>query len=194
MDYEKSGRLILQLRKEKGLTQKELADALHISDKTVSKWECGGGLPDVSLLPQLSLLLQVDIEKILSGELSANDFDGGNMKKSKYFVCPVCGNIVLSTGAALVSCCGRKLEACSAVKASAAEQLNVETVEDDWYISSTHPMTKAHYISFIAFATGDRLQVIKQYPEWDLQTRIPKRGHGLLLWYCTQHGLFYQTI
>ena len=194
MDSSKVGHLILRLRREKGYTQKDLADKMNISDRTISKWERGQGCPDISLLPELSSLLGVNIEHILEGELASNDFVGGNMKRSNYFVCPSCGNITLSTGNAAVSCCGRKLEALVPKKATDEEKLEVTQVEEDWFISSNHPMTKEHYISFIAFATGDQVQVIKQYPEWGLQTRIPKRKHGTLLWYCTQHGLFYQLI
>lgn len=194
MDSSKVGHLILRLRREKGFTQKELADRMNLSDRTISKWERGQGCPDISLLPELSSLLGVNIEHILEGELASNDFVGGNMKRSNYFVCPTCGNITLSTGNAAVSCCGRKLEALVPKKAADEEKLEVTQVEEDWFISSDHPMTKEHYISFIAFATGDQVQLIKQYPEWGLQTRIPKRKHGTLLWYCTQHGLFYQLI
>ncbi|MDP4132895.1 MAG: helix-turn-helix domain-containing protein [Bacillota bacterium] len=194
MDCAKIGGLILNLRKEKNLTQKQLADAMNISDKTISKWERGLGCPDVSLLPELSEILCVDIEKILLGNLEVNTFVGGNMKKSKYFVCPTCGNIVLCTGEANVSCCGRKLEAMEMQKANDDEKLNLEIVENEWFISSDHPMTKEHYISFIAFATGDKIQIIKQYPEWGLQTRILKHQHGMLLHYCTKHGLFYQLV
>ncbi|WP_431028062.1 helix-turn-helix domain-containing protein [Lysinibacillus sp. LZ02] len=194
MDCSKIGNLILKLRKEKGLTQKELAEQMHISDRTISKWERGQGCPDISLLQDLSSLLGVNIEEILDGELTTNDFVGGNMKKSTYFVCPACHNIVLSTGNATISCCGRKLDALVPTKATDEEKLEISVVEDEWYISSNHPMNKDHYISFIAFATGEQVQIIKQYPEWALQTRIPKRKHGTLLWYCTQHGLFYQLI
>lgn len=194
MDYSKIGSLILKLRKEKGYTQKMLADRLHISDRTISKWERGQGCPDVSLLRDLSSLLDVNIEEILGGELTANEFVGGNMKKTNYYVCPSCHNIVLSTGNASISCCGRKLEALVPTKAKEEEKLEVSQVENEWFITSDHPMTKDHYISFIAFATGEQIQIIKQYPEWALQTRIPKRRHGMLLWYCTKHGLFYQLI
>ncbi len=55
-------------------------------------------------------------------------------------------------------------------------------------------MQKSHYISFVAFLNGDTVVIRKQYPEWDLQTRLPFFAHGTLLWYCTRHGLFYQTI
>ncbi len=194
MDAIKIGQLILKLRKEKGMTQKELADRMHLSDRTISKWERGQGYPDISLLPELSSLLCVNIEDILDGDLAANDFVGGNMKKSNYQVCPTCHNIVLSTGNASISCCGRKLDPLVPKKATEEEKLKVSQVEDEWFISSDHPMKKDHYISFIAFATGDQVQIIKQYPEWTLQTRLPKRKHGTLLWYCTQHGLFYQFI
>ncbi len=194
MDSSKIGSLILKLRKEKGLTQKQLAEQMNLSDRTISKWERGQGCPDISLLQHLSSLLGVNIEHILDGELTTNDFVGGNMKKSTYFVCSSCHNIVLSTGNATISCCGRKLEQLEPIKAPEEEKLKVTPVEDEWYISSDHPMNKEHYISFIAFATGDQVQILKQYPEWALQTRLPKKKHGMLLWYCTQHGLFYQLI
>ena len=67
MDCEKLGRLILQLRKEKGLTQQEIAAQLNISNKTVSIWECGKGAPDVSLWEGLSAVLGADILKLLQG-------------------------------------------------------------------------------------------------------------------------------
>ncbi|MCJ7856880.1 helix-turn-helix domain-containing protein [Lachnospiraceae bacterium NSJ-143] len=194
MDCEKTGLLLLRLRKENGMTQKQLADKMNLSDKTISKWERGKGCPDVSLLNDLSEIFGVNIEEILKGNLSENDIDGGNMKNSKYYVCPNCGSITLSTGNASVSCCGRKLSLLNAKKAEKEEQLNVEIIEDDWYISASHPMTKEHYISFVAYATGGRIEILKQYPEWDLQTRIPKRGHGMLLWFDTQKGLMYQLI
>ena len=194
MDTSKVGELIYKLRKEKGFTQKELADQMNISDRTISKWERGYGCPDVTLLSSLSTLLGVNIENILEGEILSNEFIGGNMKKSKYFVCPSCNNIVLATGDITISCCGRKLEALEAKKANEDEKLTIEDMDNERSISSDHPMTKDHYISFIAFATGDQVQIIKQYPEWSFQTRLPKRKHGTLLWYDTKLGLYYQYI
>lgn len=194
MDSVKIGALLRHLRQERGMTQKQLAEQLHLSDKTISKWERGGGLPDVSLLSDLSDLLQLDLDRLLAGDLSPNEIVGGNMKQSKYYVCPTCGNLCVSTGAASVSCCGRKLEAMQAQKASPEQRLCVEEIEHDWYISSDHPMTKDNHISFVAFATGEKLHLVKQYPEWDLSLRIPKRGHGMLLWYSAQEGLLYQLL
>ena len=158
------------------------------------------------------------MEKMLDGELEANDFTGGNMKKSKFYVCPVCGNVTVTTGEANISCCGRKLESLEPIrlgKKQASNQasdqasdqvadkdaetelpapLQVEKIEDDWYLTSNHPMRKDNYISFVAFLTGDRLQLVKQYPEWTLQVRIPARGHGMLLWYSTGDGRLYSQL
>lgn len=194
MDCGKIGALILYLRKERGMTQRELARRLLVTDKAVSKWERGQGCPDVSLLAELAGVLGVDLETLLSGELPSEDVSGGNMKKAKYYVCPVCGGITMTTSEAELNCCGRKLAPLAPQKAEEEERLSVEKVEDEWYVTSSHPMTKAHHISFVAFASGDRVQLIRQYPEWDLQVRIPARGHGTLLWYCTEHGLFYQYL
>lgn len=194
MDNEKTGRLIFTLRKERGMTQKELASLLHLSDKTVSKWERGAGCPDISLLAGLSELFGVSVEQLLQGELELNENTGGNMRNSQFYICPECGNILFGTEKAEITCCGRKLKPSEPVKASEEERLNVESVEDEWYITSDHPMTKEHYITFCALLTGDRLTMIKQYPEWNLQLRIPARGHGKLIWYCSQHGLFYQLV
>ena len=214
MNQEKTGSLIYTLRTEKGMTQKQLADVLAISDKTVSKWGRGAGCPDISLLRSLCDYFGVDMEKMLDGELEANDFTGGNMKKSEFYVCPVCGNVTVTTGEVNISCCGRKLESLEPIrlgKNQASNQasnqvadkdaetelpapLQVEKIEDDWYLTSNHPMRKDNYISFVAFLTGDRLQLVKQYPEWTLQVRIPARGHGMLLWYSTGDGRLYSQL
>ncbi|MEK4699692.1 helix-turn-helix domain-containing protein [Solibacillus sp. FSL R7-0668] len=194
MNNEKIGLLILTLRKDKGLTQRQLADALHLSDRTISKWERGQGCPDITLLAHLSTILEVNIETLLGGEIQSNDFVGGNMKKSTYYVCPSCMNIGLSTGNFEVACCGRKIEALEAVKATDTQKLAVEEIDMQWSITAEHPMTKEHYVSFVAFATGDQIQLYKQFPEWALQVHIPKKKHGILLWFDTRDGLFYQYI
>ncbi len=192
MDQIKTGTLIRTLRTQKGLTQKALAEAVGVGDKAVSKWERGLGCPDVSLLPQLSRVLGVGLEALLSGALDANDQERGNMKKMKFYVCPGCGNLITAATEAGVSCCGRTLLPLEPQKPE--EPLSVEKIDDSWFISSPHPMTKEHYVSFAALLTGDTLFLRRLYPEWDLQTRIPAFGHGILLWYCTQHGLFRQLI
>ncbi len=192
MDQTKTGGLIRALRTQKGLTQKALAEAIGVGDKAVSKWERGLGCPDVSLLPELSRVLGVGLETLLSGSLDANDQERGNMKKLNFYVCPDCGNLITAATETGVSCCGRTLLPLEPQKPE--EPLSVEKIDDSWFVSSSHPMTKDHYVSFVALLTGDTLFLRRLYPEWDLQTRIPAFGHGILLWYCTQHGLFRQII
>lgn len=194
MDYEKIGALIRRLRTRQGLTQRQLAGRLEVSDKAVSKWERGQGCPDVSLLPRLAQTLGVELEGLLSGELSERDQTGGTMKNLNFYVCPTCGNLLTSADEAAVSCCGQKLSPLEAVKAPEEERLTVELIENDYFITSSHPMTKEHYVSFVALVTGDTLLLKRLYPEWDLQTRLPRIGHGKLYWYCVQHGLFYQLV
>ena len=194
MDNGKIGQLIYRLRKEKHLTQSQLAEKMSISDKAVSKWERGLGCPELSLLPELSKIFDVDLEKLLSGELNENEILGGNMKKLIFYICPTCGNMITSMVDTNISCCGKKLKAIQAQKASEDEQLSVEIIENDFFITSNHPMTREHYIAFIALLTGDSVMVRKQYPEWDMQVRIPIFAHGKLVWYCTKHGAFYQEV
>lgn len=194
MDNKKTGELILRLRKEKGLTQKQLSEKLNVSDKAVSKWERGVGLPDVSILPELGAVFGVNIEGLLDGGLNANRLSAGNMKKAKFYICPICGNIIIGTGSAEIVCCSRKISETIPKNPDEEHILEIRTVEDEWYITSRHPMVKEHYISFIAFVSDDRLQIIKLYPEWNPAARMPIQRRGLLLWYCTSDGLFYKKI
>lgn len=194
MDYPKIGALIRTLRLQQHLTQRALAQKLNVSDKTVSKWERGQGCPDVSLLPALSDFLGVEAGVLLSGELDPNDAVGGNMKNLKFYVCPHCGNLLTSSNDASLSCCGKKLSPLTPQKAGDLERLSVSVIENDYYVSSSHPMQKDHYIAFLALLTGDGVVIRRQYPEWDLSARLPRTGHGKLLFYCTRHGLFYQLV
>lgn len=193
MNLEKVGSLILKLRKEKNMTQKQVADLLNISDKTVSKWERGLGCPDVSILTELSNIFGINIEKILLGDLEPNDVDGGNMKRIKFYVCPSCGNIISTTGEGEISCCGRKLKASIPNIIDDNHKISVEEVENDYYVEIDHEMTKEHYISFVAYVTYDRVLLIKLYPEQSPTVRFPrlcgKFERGKFYIYCNQHGL-----
>lgn len=194
MDCVKFGLLIKKRRTMLGLTQAELAEKLSISDKAISKWERGLSLPDISLLSTLGDIFSLSVDELLSGETTQRSSVGINMKNLKFYVCPVCGNIITANSDCGVSCCGSKLEALEALKADESDKLKVEIVENDWYITSDHPMTKDNYISFVAFLTGSEMRIIKQYPEWDLQVRFLRRGHGKLVWYAKADGLKYQLI
>jgi len=194
MDCRKVGKLIFDLRIEKNMTQKKLADAMNISDRTISKWERGLGCPDVSLLSELSKILGVDIEKILTGDLDPNDNVGGNMNKVKFYMCHTCGNVLFSTGEADISCCGRRLAMLSVSQSNENHEMTVEDIEDDYYITIDHEMTKAHYISFVAFIGYDRVLLVKLFPEQSAELRFPKMPGSKLLACCSEHGLCEKKI
>ncbi|MDO5603199.1 MAG: helix-turn-helix domain-containing protein [Oscillospiraceae bacterium] len=189
MDCGKVGGVIRALRKEKGMTQKALADAVNISDRTVSKWERGLGCPDVSLLAPLSDALNVNIEKILSGDIKPEQAKGGNMKNIKFYCCPVCGNVLAAAAEVQACCCGRK---CAPLKAAAADKdhaAEIEEIEDDFYITVRHPMEKTHYLTFAAYVSWDSVLLIKLYPEQQAEVRFPKMRGGDLYLCCSEHGL-----
>ncbi|MDD5936293.1 MAG: helix-turn-helix domain-containing protein [Clostridiales bacterium] len=192
MDCEKVGKLISKLRKEQNMTQKQLASRLNLSDKTISKWECGLGCPDVCFLNDLSNIFHVNIEKLLLGDLSPKDTDGGNMKRVKFYICPECGNLITSTSDTEVTCCGRKLTAQKPQKADEEHKIDVSFVEDDFYITFHHPMTKQHYLMFLAYVTCDRMILTKLYPEQSPEVRFPRLRGGKFYYYCNRDGLWME--
>lgn len=195
MDQEKVGRIIRTFRKDKGMTQLELSELLGVTDRAVSKWERGLGCPDVSFLPKLSEILSIDIRSILEGEMEENAMRSGNMKKTKFYVCPICGNVILAEGNANVVCCGRRLEEKEEKKSSDSQELKTERTDStELYVSSDHCMTKEDYISFICYATSDSILLRKLYPEWGISFSFPWLGHGKILWYSEKEGLKYRLI
>ena len=189
MDCVKIGKLIAKLRKEKSLTQKNIADALGIQNKTVSKWECGLGCPDLSLWPELSAILGVDMTQMMEGEITSNKPDSGNIDKVRFYVCPSCGNILVSTGSASIFCCGRKLERILPMETSTVHNISVEEIDTDYFITFDHPMTKEHYLSFVAYVKSDRVYMYRLYPEQSPSCRLPITSGGSLYVYCVKHGL-----
>ena len=194
MDQEKVGRIIKTLRRDRGMTQLELALCLNVTDRAVSKWERGLGCPDISLLTRLSEIFSVDIGSIIDGDMEENDKRSGNMKKTKFYVCPICGNIITASENTNVSCCGRKLEGLEEKK-NVDEEIKIERVDGtELYISSSHPMTKDDYTSFFSYVTSDSLLLKKLYPEWSVEIRFPWLGHGKIMWYSEKEGLKYKLI
>ena len=94
----------------------------------------------------------------------------------------------------LVSDMADKINALEADNKDHAHEITIEKVEDEHFISIPHPMTKQHFISFVAFVTSDCIQMVKFYPEGNAETRLQLRGRGYLFYYCKHHGLFKQKI
>ncbi|MBR0113142.1 MAG: helix-turn-helix domain-containing protein [Clostridia bacterium] len=190
MDRYVTGAVIKRLRESKKMTQEDLAAKIFVSAKAVSKWETGAGFPDISLIEPLAEALGISVIELLSGNNITNLNRSSNITKSVFFVCPVCGNVIESTGEAVVSCCGITLPPLEAEDADAEHAILVESAEDEYYVTVNHPMTKEHYISFIAAVSDSRAQIEKLWPEGTAGAYF-KKGHVKYIYaYCNRHGLF----
>lgn len=190
MDRYVTGTVIRRLREGKKMTQEELAEKLYVSGKAVSKWETGQGFPDISLIEPLAKALDISVIELLSGECITNRNRACNIAKSKFYVCPVCGNVMWATGNALIGCCGLTLPSLEAEKADITHNIQIETVEDEYYICIDHPMTKEHYISFIVAVSDSGIQLVKMYAEGNAEARFKKSRVKYIYAYCNRHGLF----
>ena len=189
-----TGTMIRRLRESKGLTQHQLAEKISVSDKAISKWETGRGYPDISLIEPLAEALGVSIIELFSGEDVANTNRSFNMQRVKLHVCPICGNIIQSTGEAVVSCCGIVLPALEAEPEDDAHHLQLEKVEDEYFVTIPHEMSKTHFISFIMAVKDDGCEIRKLYPEGDAEARFKISRTKCFLYYCNQHGLFKVSV
>lgn len=189
-----TGNTIKQLREQKKMTQAELADKIDVSSKTVSKWETAKGLPDISLLEPLSVALGVSVMELMKGDAVINQNRSANLLRSKLYVCPICGNVIHTLGDTVISCCGVSLPALEAEAPDEHHEIQIGPVEDEHFITVHHPMTKSHYISFLAYVTSEKFQMIKLYPEGNAECRFHLRGRGYLYCYCNRHGLMVKQI
>lgn len=189
MSYIK-GKVIKELRESKKLTQKELGEIISVSDKTVSKWETEKGLPDITLLEPLAKALGVSVAELLSGESITNKNRAGNIAKAKFYVCPVCGNVIFSLGEGAFSCCGINLPPLFPEKTDENHQVKISRPEGDVFVRFNHPMTKDHYISFAAYVNYNGVTIKKLYPEQEAEVRFPFAGRGKIFFCCSKEGLF----
>lgn len=185
-----TGELIRQLRRERGMTQLQLADLLHVSDKAVSKWERGAGLPDTSLMQPLAQALGVSLQTLLAGTVTINQEDTGSMRRIRFFRCPMCGGVMTGTGQAQVMCCGRELPPMQVQKADEAHLPQISTVEDETLLTFTHPMEKEHYIAFAAQVSYDRVLLVRMYAEGSAELRLPRMPLARIFVGCTRDGLY----
>ncbi len=189
-----TGSTIKSIREAKGMTQAELANTIGVTAKAVSKWETGKGMPDISLLEPLATALGTSIIELMNGQPITNQNRCGNMLRTKFYVCPICGNVIHAMGDTLLSCCGITLPPLDAEEFDRCHDVTIAPIESEHFISIDHSMTKQHYISFVAYVTGDRVQLVKFYPEGNAETRLSLRGHGILYAYCNHHGLMKRKI
>lgn len=189
-----TGSIIKKLREDKKITQQQLADKLSVSDKTISKWETGKGYPDITLLEPIASELGISLIELMAGESVSNTNKSFNMMKLKFHVCPVCGNIICSSGSAVISCCGIVLPELEVENDVKNHEIIVEKIEDEYYVKISHEMTKQHYISFIAAIKDNGYDLIKLYPEGEAEARFKIARTEFLYYYCNHHGLFRKKL
>ena len=189
-----TGAIIRELREKRGLTQSELAEKLFVSDKTVSKWENGKGYPDISLLEPIAAVFGISVTELLSGKAVSNVNVSANMLRSKFYVCPICGNVIHSMGEAVISCHGVQLTPAAAEESDEEHKIFIEGVEDEYFVRIEHDMTKKHHISFIAALSPDRIQMVKLYPEGNAEARFKINVVKKIYFYCNRDGLFSVSV
>lgn len=133
-------------------------------------------------------------KEILTGDLRTNQNVSGNMKKIQFYICPICGNVIAAVGEGHFSCCGITLPKQEPKLMDESHSLLVETIDNEYSVTMEHPMSKEHYVSFVAYVTSGSVEIIKLYPEQDISVRFRKKGHGMLYAYCNRHGLFRKNI
>ena len=185
-----TGTVIRELREKNKMTQLEFAEKLGVSDKTVSKWETGKGHPDITLLEPIAEVFKISVTELISGNTIQNQNVSANMMRSKFYVCPVCGNVIHSMGESVISCHGVQLLPLEAEPTDEKHMIFIERIEDEYYVRIDHDMTKEHYISFVAAASSDGIQLIKLYPEGNAEARFKIRGVRRIFFYCNRDGLF----
>ena len=115
-----------------------MATILSVSDKAVSKWETAKGYPDISLLEPIANAFGISITELLSGNAITNMNVSANMLRSKFYVCPVCGNVIHSMGEMTICCHGVQLLPEQAELSDENHMILIERVEDEYYVQINH--------------------------------------------------------
>ena len=191
MDQYVTGAAIKELREKNKMTQLQLAERLGVSDKTISKWETGKGYPDITLLEPIANAFSVSVPELISGTTVSNSNVSSNMLRSKFYVCPVCGNVIHSMGESVIHCHGVLLQPAEPEESDEEHKIFIERDADEYYVRIEHEMSKKHYISFIAALAPDRLQMVKLYPEGSAEARFQASMVKKILFYCNKSGLFF---
>ena len=185
-----TGAVIKELREKNKMTQLQLAEKLGVSDKTISKWETAKGYPDITLLEPIAEAFRISVTELISGNTIHNANVSANMLRSKFYVCPICGNVIHGMGEASIHCHGILLSPLEAEATDEHHVILIDRVEDEYYIRIDHGMTKEHYISFVAAVSSDGMQMVKLYPEGSAEARFKIRGVKRIFFYCNRDGLF----
>ena len=142
------------------------------------------------MLRKIAEAFRISVAELISGNTIHNANVSANMLRSKFYVCPVCGNVIHSMGESVIHCHGIQLVPLAAEPTDVRHMVFIERVEDEYYVRIDHSMTKQHYISFAAAVSSDGMQLVKLYPEGSAEARFKMRGVRRIFFYCNHDGLF----
>ena len=114
-------------------------------------------IPDITLLEPIAGIFHISVTELIWGNAVRNANVSSNMLRSSFYVCPVCGNVIHGMGQAVITCHGIDLKPEEAEQTDEDHKIFVERIEDEYFVSIEHEMTKQHHISFIAALSSDRL-------------------------------------
>lgn len=158
MDTEKTGKLISKLRKEKNLTQKQLADILGVSPKTISKWECGSGLPDISIIKKISKEFNITLEELLEGNRKRKP-----TKKQIILIIPILILIMVVIFLIANKDNNKKEYDCTIIKTYYIKNISNSNNENYKYITVSEFQTEGTFTIKLSKIDSEKLEVEKNY-------------------------------
>lgn len=169
------------------LTQAQLAQKVGVVPRTVSKWECGQGIPDITLVTTLSEVLSLSLPALLSGACQSEAKSSGNLSRAHWYYCPRCGTLSFVSGNASIVCCDHPLF--PLVIKPCTFPVRAERDADELLVSGDHAMDKSNYVAFVALQNSETIIMRRLYPESDFLVRIPVIRRAKLLVFSTSEGL-----
>ena len=192
MNAENTGLIIKEIRSAKNLTQKELASIINVEPKTISKWETGKGFPDISYIPLLSEVLKINPSELLEGKLEEKEKDSGNMKRTRFYLCPKCHNILTSSSSDTIFCCSKKLNALT--EKDDKPECNIGIIDNEYFISADHPMSKENHLILIALIKDETVIIKRLYPEGSSDVYFPRLYRGNIILMDNRQNLYSYKI
>jgi desulfoferrodoxin (superoxide reductase-like protein) len=111
-------------------------------------------------------------------------------KEYEFYYCPECNNLIVSEKEIEVSCCGKKLDSLELKDCNERHQILADKVEDEYFVHMNHPMTKEHFMPYLAAVREDGVEIKKFYPEENCETRFKMSKVQGIVAVCNLHGGF----
>ena len=190
-----SGQMILKMREQKGLSRAELASELGVYESAVTSWEQGNSYPDAMLIEPLARLFGENPEELWPGFMSFAPETSSLLGELAFFVCPLCGNIVVGAKDSYVECCGLVLKPCEYEQPNAKHNITLERIgEGNHRVTVNHGMSQAHYISCVIGVGASSYQMVRFDHEGAPQAILTIPDLKVVYFYCNKHGMFVTPV